>query len=209
MQLIKQHWRTLQTSLAIMAMVIIIVLSLLIFAQSYNTGQLQILQTQQKLLNSAREHYLSSGLEKSTINEYLPQYKALILQGFVGEERRSDWCVLLQIQQKVRKLFDIKYTLSPQQEYLPLFSENVSSLVLHRSVMSLNFDALHEADILKLLESLISKKIAPFILRDCEMTRLNKSSALNSALAANLNAKCELDWLTMHEPKVTQDLVKP
>lgn len=230
MQLVKQERRTLQilrAPLAIMVAVIIIILLLLTFAQIYSAGQEKTLQTQKNLLSIARQHYQSSGVEKSTIAEYLPQYNALILQGFIGEEQRSAWCDLLYTQQKVHKLFNIKYTLSPQQDYQPLFTENVGGLVLHRSVMALNFDALHEADILLLIESLASKNLAPFMLRDCEITRVNeitrvseitrlneiirpsKTDAINNELSANLNAKCELDWLTIHEPDITKEIDKP
>jgi hypothetical protein len=67
--------------------------------------------------------------------------------------------------------------------------------------MKLDLDMLHEGDILQLVESLAKKNTATFVLRDCELTRLNLSSELMSKqLIANLHAQCELDWLTLHEP---------
>ena len=66
--------------------------------------------------------------------------------------------------------------------------------------MKLDLDMLHEGDILKLTESLSADNTAPFMLRDCEITRLNAGGALSNQLIANLHAQCELDWLTMREP---------
>jgi hypothetical protein len=42
------------------------------------------------------------------------------------------------------------------------------------------------------------------MLRDCEINRLNAGGAISKQLIANLHAKCELDWLTLHEPATIQ-----
>lgn len=207
MQLDKQDWRKLQVPLVLLGAVIVIVALLLVLAQNYSTSQEAALQTQQNLLNSARQHYQSSGLEKDTITEYLPKYQALINKGFVGEERRIEWVDELRAQHKEHKLFGIRYGISQQEGYKPTFVTYLGGFVLHRSIMKLDLDMLHEGDILQLTESLASKNVAPFMLRDCEITRLNAVGVLSNQLIANLHAKCELDWLTMHEPEAVQAVV--
>ena len=128
-------------------------------------------------------------------------YQTLIDKGFVGEERRIEWVDELRAQHKNHKLFDVNYSISQQEEYKPSFANNIGGFILHRSVMKLNLDMLHEGDILQLVESLSANNTAPFMLRDCEITRLNPTSELMSKqLIANLHAQCELDWLTLHEP---------
>lgn len=215
MPLVKQEWQNLQVPSAILATVIIMVLLLLAFAQSYSDRQLKLLRTQQNLLTIARQHYQSSGLEKGIITEYLPQYKALIHQGFIGEENRLDWLANLQAQQKIHQLFDIKYSLSPREIYPTLYAErlgfnkNMSGFVLYRSLMKLDFDMLHELDVLQLTEFLAQKNVAPFMLRDCEITRINNANNLSAQVTANLHANCALDWLTIKESGVTQSAAKP
>jgi hypothetical protein len=200
MKLDSQDWLKLQTPLVILGLVLMLIALMLAFAQNYSTAQEQLLQTQQNLLNAARQRYQSSGMEKETIKEYLPQYQALINKGFVGEERRIEWVEALREQHKSNKLFGIKYSISQQQEYKPSFAPSVGGFMLHRSIMKLDLDMLHEGDILKLTESLSAENTAPFMLRDCEITRLNAGGALSNQLIANLHAQCELDWLTMREP---------
>jgi hypothetical protein len=200
MKLDSQDWLKLQTPLVILGLVLMLIALMLAFAQNYNTAQEQLLQTQQNLLNAARQRYQSSGVEKETIKEYLPQYQALINKGLVGEERRIEWVEALREQHKSNKLFGIKYSISQQQEYKPSFAPSVGGFMLHRSIMKLDLDMLHEGDILKLTESLSAENTAPFMLRDCEITRLNAGGALSNQLIANLHAQCELDWLTMREP---------
>lgn len=208
MKLDKQDWQKLQAPLLILGAVIVVVISLFGFAQYYNAKQEQALQTQQNLLNNARQRYQSSGSEKDMITEYLPKYQLLINKGFVGEERRIEWVENLRTQHKNHKLFGIKYSISHQEKYTPAFAANLGGFVLNRSVMKLELDMLHEGDLLQLTESLNATNAAPFILRDCEITRLNAAGPLSNQLIANLHAQCELDWLTLREPAPVQVVVQ-
>ncbi len=209
MKLEKQDWQNLQTPLLILAAVIMAVVSLFSFAQYFNAKQKVALQNQQNQLNTARQRYLSSGAEKDMIVEYLPKYQALISKGFVGEEQRIEWVENLRGQHNKFKLFGIKYSISHQEKYTPAFAANLGGFSLNRSVMKLEFDMLHEGDLLQLTEALAAENSTPFMLRDCEINRLNSNSQFNNSLSANLHAQCELDWLTLREPATTQTLLAP
>jgi hypothetical protein len=207
MKLEKKDWQTLQTPLLILVAVIAAVISLFASAQYFNANQEQALQNQHNQLNAARQRYQSSGAEKAMITKYLPRYQALINKGFVGEERRIEWVEALREQHKNHKLFGIKYSISHQEKYTPVFAANPGGFTLSRSVMKLDLDMLHEGDLLQLTESLTTKNTAPFILRDCEIARLNPAGQISNQLIANLHAACELDWLTIREPAAIQAVV--
>jgi hypothetical protein len=200
MSLEKQDWQKLQTPLLILVAVIIAVILLFGAAYSFNKNQQIALQNQQNLLNAARQRYQLSGAEKNMIIEYLPKYQMLISKGFVGEEQRIEWVEHLREQHKTQKLFGIKYSISPQEKYTPAFAANMGGFTLNRSVMKLELDMLHEGDLLQLTAALSAGNSAPFILRDCEINRLNAGNQLNNQLLANLHALCEIDWLTLREP---------
>lgn len=209
MKLEKQDWVKLRTPLILLAVAIAVCVIAGVLAQNYNTSQELELKKQQNQLNAARQRYQSSGAEKDMISEYLPKYQALINKGFISEERRIEWVEQLRIEHKEHKLFDIKYNIGPQEEYKPVFAPNLGSFMLYRSIMKLDLDMLHEGDILKLTESLYEKNTAPFMLRDCEISRLNNSAIANNQLVANLHAQCEIDWLTLREPASAQTQVSP
>lgn len=209
MKLEKQDWQKLQTPLIMLGLAIAITVLLFTLAQTYSNNQEEALKNQQNQLNSARQRYQSSGAEKDMITEFLPKYQALINKGFIGEERRIEWVEELRLQHISHKLFDIKYNIGPQEDYKPIFASNLGVFVLHRSIMKVDLDMLHEGDILQLTESLSEKNTTPFMLRDCEITRLNNNGALNKQLLANLHALCELDWLTLREPTNGQATVNP
>lgn len=200
MKLEKQDWQKLKTPLLVMLAVMIVVAALLFFARYFDMQQQQALQNQQNQLGAARQRYQSSGMEKEMIIRYLPQYQALIAKGFVGEERRLEWIEHLREQHQAHKLFGIKYSVSQQEKYSPDFAGNLGGFTLNRSVMKLDLDMLHEGDLLNLTEALNTQTSTPFMLRDCEINRLNPGSQFGSELAANLHAQCELDWLTLREP---------
>ncbi|MDO9051239.1 MAG: hypothetical protein Q7U70_07105 [Methylotenera sp.] len=208
MKLNRQDWQKMQTPLVLLGVVFVMVTLLIGFAQHYNTEQEQALQTQQNLLNAARQRYQSSGTEKDMITEFLPQYQALINQGFVGEERRIEWVDNLRAQHKNHQLFGIKYNISQQEKYTPAFAPNLGGFVLHRSIMKLELDMLHEGDLLQLTESLNANNAASFMLRDCEIVRLNTNGLPSDQLIANMHAQCELDWLTLREPAPIQTAVQ-
>lgn len=213
MKLEPNDWKKLQTPLVILGVVIAIVIACIVLVQQYRAEQELALLKQQSLLNAARQRYQSSGLEKEVITAYLPQYQTLINRGFVGEERRIEWVESLREQHKNHKLFGIKYSIKQQEKYTPEFAPNLGGFTLNRSVMQFELDMLHEGDLLQLTESLSKANVAELMLRDCEITRLNESSALSSQLIANLHAQCELDWLTLREPTaipaVSQTAVGP
>jgi hypothetical protein len=204
MKLEKQDWQKLQSTLIILVVVFIVILVLIALAQNYSSQQEQALQKQQNLLNAAKQRFQSSGIEKETIIEYLPRYQVLIDKGFVGEERRLNWVSDLRTQHKNYKLFSIKYSIGLQESYKPSFATNVGGFAFNRSIMTLDLDMLHEEDILQLTEALCKKNGEVFMLRDCEMTRLNAGGALSNQLIPNLHAKCALDWLTLREPAAIQ-----
>ena len=204
MKLEKQDWQRLQVTISLLVVVVIAVIVLFALAQKFTSEQEKAMQQQQNLLNSARQRYQSSGIEKQIMTEYLPQYQALINKGLVGEERRLEWVDELRKQHQLNKLFSIKYSIGLQEPYKPSFVTNLGGFVLNRSIMTLDLDMLHEEDILQLTEGLSSKTGEVFMLRDCEITRLNAGGALSNQLIPNQHAKCELDWLTLREPAPIQ-----
>lgn len=155
---------------------------------------------QQQLLTAAVQRYQDSGQEKANIIKYLPQYQALINEGAIGEERRIDWVDKLRTIHRDNKLFSIKYEIGAQENYTPNFNLNVGLFKLQRSVMKIELAMLHEGDLITLLDALIHQQNAPFMIRTCEIQRITPN--IGTSLVPNMQSKCELDWMTIHDPIV-------
>lgn len=202
MNLSRQDWNKLRYPAIFLGAALIFTTLLVGYADKRQSEARQAVELQQGQLNQARQRYQSSGQEKETIIKYLPLYQQLIQGGFIGEERRIEWVDSLRTIHQKNKLFGINYTISTQEEYKPTFALNVGPSSLHRSIMKLELSMLHEGDLLTLLNTLDAQQSTPFIVRDCEITRLNE--AITNNLVPNLQANCELDWLTIREPQAVK-----
>lgn len=202
MKLTAQDWKKLRVPSVVLVLVLIAMSALIFFTQQQKDTAEQALAMQTNQLNQARQRYLASGQEKETISQYLPQYQALLEKGFVGEEHRIEWIDALRQIHAQAKLFNINYSIGVQEEYQPSFISNAGNIKLYRSVMKLELSMLHEGDLLTLIHQLSQQQNTPFIVRECEMTRLNP--VISNTFAPNMRANCELDWITMHEPQAME-----
>ncbi|CAG0987595.1 hypothetical protein MTYP_02101 [Methylophilaceae bacterium] len=201
MRLTRQDWAKLQYPLLGLGLAVICMALLIWYAEQHKTITQSTLQEQEARLNQARQRYLSSGQERETIVQYLPAYQRLIRDGFVGEERRIEWVDSLRSIHQENKLFGIQYTIGAQEAYKPAYLMNPGPFLLQRSVMKLELAMLHEGDLLVLVDGLNARKSTPFIVRQCEI--LQRPGASFDKFIPNMQANCELDWLTVREPKVT------
>lgn len=201
MSLSPQDWHKLRFPIIGLGAALILVGVLVSFADQYRLKNELALQTQQNSLNQARQKYQSSGLEKETIIQYLPVYNQLLVSGFIGEEHRIEWIETLRQIHAQHKLFSIDYSIGLQENYKPSFLPNLGNFTLHRSIMSLKLDMLHEGDLLALLDGL-HEQTTPYMVRDCEIKRPINAVVNIKTIAANMQANCEIDWLTLRDPQL-------
>ncbi len=205
MSMTQQDWRKLRYPIIGLGAAFVFAGILISLADQYRQEKETALSTQQNLLNQARQKYQSSGLEKETITQYLPAYNNLLASGFVGEERRIEWIETLRQIHHQHKLFSIDYSIGLQENYRTPFLANLGNFALHRSVMKLDLDMLHEGDLLTLLDGL-QEQTSPFIVRECVINRPIGASINVRTVSANLKVACEIDWLTLRDPQLTNEL---
>lgn len=207
MKFTRLDWLTLRYPIVLFGLSLILATLLVGYAEGKKNAVDQALQSQQNQLNQAKQKYQSSGQEKETITKYLPMYQQLINDGFIGEERRIEWVDSLRTIHQQNRLFSISYTIGPQQDYTsPPLSSNLGSFKLERSIMKVEMPLLHEADLLTLLNGLLQTQRTPVITRQCDITRLTQIPS--NTLTPNLQATCELDWLTLKEPSRSEGVIQ-
>lgn len=205
MTLTQKDWRQLRFPILGLGLAMIVAGLLASFADQYRTEEEQALQIEQGLYNQARQKFESSGQEKETIIKYLPEYNHLLVQGFIGEERRIEWIERLRQIHGQYNLFSIDYSIGQQERYQPSFITNAGNHVINRSVMELKLDMLHEGDLIHLIEDL-HQETPPFLVRECEITRPIGADIDSKKMTANLKAVCEIDWITLRDPELGKGL---
>ena len=205
MMLTQTDWRKLRLPILVLGCALVLVGLIVSFADQYHNKRETALQGAQEQYNKARQKFESSGLEKETIIQYLPQYNRLITQGFIGEERRIEWIERLRQIHANYSLFSIDYNIEQQEKYTPSFVTTVGNHVLNRSVMQLKLDMLHEGDLINLLEDL-HEDTPPLMVRDCEIRRPIGAKIDVKRVTNNLTANCEIDWITLRDPELRRNL---
>lgn len=134
--------------------------------------------------------------EESEIKQKSLLFNQLQERGVVGEEQRLDWIELLKDIRDRRRLIDLHYDISPQR---PVDSGAVGDFAFHASTMRLQLKLLHEEDLTRLLGDLRQQAKALVRVNSCKVERLPPATDERSSSRANLQADCEIDWLTLHD----------
>lgn len=198
MKLNHREWKALQLPLAVFGLALLAALALISYTGHKKAQALAALESQNNQLHQARQRFETSGAEKGMITEYMPLYLDLVRKGFIGEERRIEWIDDLRTINQQYKLFGIHYSIGAQENLKLSFLPDANPFSLHHSLMKIETPLLHEGDLLTILNVSSTRNLAPFMPRDCVISRLSGSS--RGKFVPNLNATCEIDWLTVSEP---------
>jgi len=133
--------------------------------------------------------------EENEIKQKSSLFSNLQARGVIGDEQRLDWVELLKDIRTKRRLLDLEYEISPQH---PLDANPGSGFAFYASTMRLQLRLLHEEDLTRLLDDLHRQARALIQVKSCNVTRLSHGAAGQNGLA-NLQADCQIDWLTLHE----------
>jgi len=153
------------------------------------------LEREQMLLRETRQRYEQSGQERATIERYLPEYRRLQTEGFVGPGARVNWLDGLRVADRQADLFGAEYELGPQKSVA-----NGDQLAMSYAPMRISFQLLHEGDLSRFFSILREQRVGIFKLDQCTLARIGGHSS-SSRYEPKLNAECELSWITVNPGK--------
>jgi hypothetical protein len=157
--------------------------------------QAQIALTQQKnLLRDAQARMRRSGEEEAIITQYVDKYRQLQQSGFIGDEQRIDWLNALRAANERVDLFGVNYGIEAQQAYPYAAELNPGQFALRQSVMKLEFQLLHELDLMRFFDALRAQNNGLFHLDQCALRRTETTGVLR--YQPNIAASCRLTWIT-------------
>ena len=157
-------------------------------------------RSQAAALKEARDRYQRSGEEREVILRYLPAYRKLQSEGLIGAEQRIEWIEALRAANKQAGLFGVTYQLEARKPFNLTGQGNPASQFLHQSQMKLSFGLVHEGDLMRFLGMLATQQSGMFFIRSCIIDRPVRIDT-PAPRQPNLNAQCELSWLTIDPEK--------
>lgn len=138
--------------------------------------------------------------EEQELKDRALMFQKMQNSGITGEERRLDWTELLRKIQQDMRLPGMSYEFGAQKS---LESVNGAAFAYFSSPMRLQLRLLHEEDLLNFLARVQREAKALVLVRNCKLAPQTGGSDGRSAIA-QLNAECELQWVTVRRSTATK-----
>lgn len=151
------------------------------------------LQLQQTALIAAHARQQQGQTEAHQIAQHLDAYRALIAQGFVGEENRLAWIEAVQLANQDARLYGLIYTLSPRTAAPASLA---GGLPLNQTRMVVKMPLLVETDLPRFLDALHARAPGLFRANICRLSRITDAPP-QPVNRPELDAECELIWFTV------------
>jgi len=161
-------------------------------SNTYLEHSLKDRQAAQQRLFDSRAQLLAAQNDEENMSTYAFEYNSLLAQKVIGDEQRLDWMEGLEKLRQQGVVLDFKYTIAPQQNFVPAPAVDAGNFRLSRSSMTLQIDLLHEEQLLHLFGDMRGKLNGWFMLDGCSISRTGTTQEL-----APLKAECTGGWFTM------------
>ena len=165
-------------------------------ADRWLEGKERAFRQAQATLARAASQYRNASDDQAVYQQYADRFRDMGQRGWIGEEQRLSWIEALQAINAELKLPILRYEIG-QRAPVPLTraSFDASRLHLYRTPMTLEIGALHEYDVVTLLQQLAARGAGLMDLSSC---RFSQSGPIRfNPRSANVQASCTLDWYTL------------
>lgn len=158
------------------------------------------LRNAQNMLNNARSSLATALMDQENMAIYAGEYGALIEQKIIGDDQRLDW---IEGMEKIRRrnlVADFRYSIAPQKPYISQPPIDSGNFDIRYSEMKLQFDLLHEAQLLDFFSALRATIKGRYQLDGCTLQRIGSATpgeSNNPNAAAYLRAECSGGWITL------------
>lgn len=147
----------------------------------------------QILINDAQGHLAAARQDQQNMSAYSDEYGALEERKIIGDEQRLDWIEGLDKLRSQNLVSDFRYHLAPQKSYTAIPATERGSFDIRYSEMTLQFDLMHEAQLLVFFDALHREIDGRYQLEGCTLQRI----AAPTPEAPQLKAECSGGWITL------------
>lgn len=154
------------------------------------------LRAAQSQLNGARNRLDTAREDQKNMAIYSDEYRALLERKIFGDDHRLDWMEGLEGIRRQNVAIDFRYSISPQKNLVPQPAIDAGNFDIHYSDMKLQFELLHEGQLLNFFNTLNRQIKGKYLLDGCTLTR-SAASNTGSAAVSHLKAECSGGWITL------------
>ncbi|WP_435628431.1 hypothetical protein [Candidatus Ferrigenium straubiae] len=151
----------------------------------------------QNMLNDARNRLATAHQDQENMAIYPTEYGALIEQKIIGDDQRLDWIEGLEKIRQKNLVADFRYSIAPQKIHAPQPPVDSGNFDIGYSEMKLQFDLLHEGQLLSFFDALRTGIKGKYQLDGCTLQRIGADSESGQTTATPLKADCSGGWITL------------
>jgi hypothetical protein len=160
-----------------------------IYAEKNNNSLLNA----QRQLTDARKRVSDAHNDLDNLAVYSAEYGVLEKQDIIGDDHRLDWIEGLEKLRQQNRVIDFRYNIAPQKSYAPQPAIDSGNFNIHYSEMKLQFDLLHEGQLLNFFDALRSQLKGHYQIESCALHR----GDAGTDIAAHIKAECNGGWITL------------
>jgi hypothetical protein len=155
----------------------------------------------QARLDDARRQLAAAREDQQNMAAYAEKYSALADLGIIGNGQRLDWVEGLERLRQQHLVSSFRYHIAPQKAHAPMTSIDSGNFDIQYSEMRLEFELLHEGQLLNFFNALHAQVRGHYQLEGCTLRR--QGAAEEGGLAAALAAECRGGWITLKNRNAT------
>lgn len=146
-----------------------------------------------RLLNETQNKLALARLDQENMLVYSGEYSVLEKHKVIGDEQRLDWIEGFEKLRQQNLVSDFRYNIAPQKNHAAISVAESGNFHVRYSEMRLQFDLLHEAQLLNFFDALRDQMKGRYQLEGCTLQRGNAEAKGLS----RLKAECSGGWITL------------
>jgi len=148
-------------------------------------------------MNDARKRLAMAREDRENLSDFSKEYDTLKANKIIGDDHRLDWMEGLEKLRNQNLVIDFRYNIAPQKIYAPQPSVDSGNFDIHYSEMKLEFDLLHEGQLLNFFDALRRQIKGRYQLEGCTLQRVATGEESATATGKNITAECSGGWITL------------
>jgi hypothetical protein len=146
-------------------------------------------------ISEARKRLADTRDARDNLSAYSAEYGELEQHDLIGDDHRLDWMEGLEKLRHQNLVIDFRYNIAPQKNYVAQPAIESGNFNIHYSEMKLQFDLLHEGQLLRFFDVLHNQVSGYYQLVGCKLLRNDVANAATPS--AHLKAECSGGWITL------------
>jgi hypothetical protein len=151
----------------------------------------------QAQMNDARNRLDMARQDRDNLSGFSKDYGILEARKIIGDDHRLDWMEGLEKLRDQNLVTNFSYSIAPQKVYIPQPALDSGNFIIHYSEMKLQFDLLHEGQLLNFFDALRRRIKGHYQLESCTLQRIATDGTSAPASGKNIKAECSGGWITL------------